>query len=64
MTIILMLLFAVEPGAPVSPPVAGENCVIAVKGTSPVAKACAEGGVKRAKVVMKAIVKAAKAAGT
>jgi len=39
------------------------KCTIATKGDSPVAKACAEGGIKAAKKVMKDMTKKAKAAG-
>lgn len=40
-----------------------DACKLAVKGDSPVARACAEGGVRRAKIVMKDLVKRSKAAG-
>jgi hypothetical protein len=36
------------------------KCTIATKGDSPVAKACAEGGVKAAKTTMKELVRTAK----
>jgi hypothetical protein len=39
------------------------SCTIATKGDSPVAKACTEGGIKKAKAVMKKMVKDAKAGG-
>lgn len=39
------------------------KCSIATKGDSPVAKACADGGFKKAKQVMKELTKKAKAAG-
>jgi hypothetical protein len=39
------------------------KCKLATKGDGAVAKACAEGGIKKAKSVMKEMVKAAKAAG-
>jgi hypothetical protein len=43
---------------------AGPNdCKLAIKGDSPVAKACREGGVKQAKAVMKDLVKRAKDSG-
>lgn len=42
---------------------ADSKCTIATKGDSPTAKACAEGGIKQAKTVMKQMVKAAKAGG-
>jgi hypothetical protein len=45
-------------------PAGADACKHAVKGDSPVAKACAEGGVKQAKTVMKDLVKQAKASGT
>jgi hypothetical protein len=38
----------------------GNKCTIATKGDSPVAQACAKGGVKKAKATMKQMVKAAK----
>ncbi len=41
----------------------GEKCTIAVKGDSPVAKACATGGLKAAKAAMKDLVKTAKSNG-
>lgn len=40
-----------------------EKCTIAVKGGSPVARACAKGGRKEARNVMKTMVTAAKAKG-
>lgn len=40
-----------------------EPCKLALKGSSPVAQACREGGAKQAKVVMKDLVKRAKDAG-
>lgn len=40
------------------------KCHIADQGDSPVAKACSEGGFKKAKVVMKNLTKQAKATGT
>jgi hypothetical protein len=49
--------FAAEPAA------ASGKCTIATKGTSKVAKACAEGGIKAAKAAMKSMVKEAKANG-
>ena len=42
---------------------ADDKCHLAVKGDSPVALACTEGGVKKAKVTMKNLVKAARAGG-
>jgi hypothetical protein len=42
----------------------GAPCTIATKGQSPVAKACAEGGIPKAKLVMKELAKKARAAGT
>lgn len=42
----------------------GDKCTIATKGDSPVAQACAQGGVKAAKAKMKELVKTAKASGT
>jgi hypothetical protein len=39
-------------------------CTIAIKGQSPVAKACAEGGIPRAKLAMKDLATRARAAGT
>ena len=41
-----------------------DPCHLAIKGDSPVAKACSEGGIKSAKVVMKDLIKGARAAGT
>lgn len=41
----------------------GDKCTIAVKGDSPVVKACAQGGVKEAKAAMRELVKTAKANG-
>jgi hypothetical protein len=38
-------------------------CTVAVKGDSPVAKACKEGGIPQAKRTMKELVRAAKAKG-
>ncbi len=38
----------------------GNKCTIATKGDSPVAQACAKGGVKLAKATMKELVKTAK----
>jgi hypothetical protein len=38
----------------------GNKCTIATKGDSPVARACAKGGVKLAKATMKDLVKTAK----
>jgi len=38
----------------------GNKCTIATKGDSPVAQACAKGGVKLAKATMKGLVKTAK----
>ena len=38
----------------------GNKCTIATKGDSPVAQACAKGGVKQAKAAMKGLVKTAK----
>ncbi len=43
--------------------VAGEKCQIAVKGSSPTARACAKGGRDEARKVMKDMVTAAKANG-
>jgi hypothetical protein len=40
-----------------------DTCTVATKGDSPVAKACAKGGVKEAKRTMKDMAKAAKKAG-
>jgi hypothetical protein len=42
---------------------ADEPCKLATKGDSRVAKACAEGGIKKAKAEMKEMVKQGKAAG-
>jgi hypothetical protein len=42
----------------------GPPCTIATKGSSPVAKACADGGITKAKVAMKELAKKARAAGT
>ncbi len=39
------------------------KCALATKGESPVAKACAQGGIKEAKKAMKDLIKKAKAAG-
>lgn len=55
-----------SPSKPAAVPVAysgPEPCMLATKGTSPVARACAEGGVSRAKAVMKDMVRRGKAAG-
>lgn len=43
---------------------AKKPCTIATKGDSPIAKACAEGGLTAAKTAMKDLVKRSKAAGT
>ena len=43
---------------------AGEKCSIAVKGSSPTARACAKGGRDEARKVMKEMVTAAKANGS
>lgn len=43
---------------------AAPPCKLATKGDSPVAKACKDGGIKKAKQVMKELTKKAKAAGT
>jgi hypothetical protein len=42
---------------------AADKCTIATKGDSPVAKACADGGIAKAKTVMKEMSKDAKKAG-
>jgi hypothetical protein len=42
----------------------GAPCTIATKGDSPVAKACAQGGIPKAKAAMKEMAKKARAAGT
>jgi hypothetical protein len=42
----------------------GAPCTIATKGTSPVARACTEGGIPKAKAAMKEMAKKARAAGT
>ena len=42
---------------------AQEPCKAATKGDSPIAKACAEGGIKKAKEVMKSLVRDARKAG-
>jgi len=42
----------------------GAPCTIATKGDSPVAKACAEGGIPKAKTAMKDLAKRARANGT
>jgi hypothetical protein len=42
----------------------GAPCTIATKGSSPVAKACAAGGIVKAKAAMKDLAKRARAAGT
>jgi hypothetical protein len=47
----------------VSPVLAGDDCTIAKDATSEVGKACKEGGIKRAKAVMKAMTKEAKKKG-
>jgi RNA polymerase sigma factor (sigma-70 family) len=44
-------------------PAVGDGCRIAVTGASPVVKACKEGGIKKAKSVMKSMVKRGKEAG-
>ena len=41
----------------------GPPCTIATKGDSPVAKACASGGIKQAKATMKDLAKRARAGG-
>jgi hypothetical protein len=52
------------PPAPAPPaPAPSHDCHVAVAGTSPVAQACAEGGVPRARAVMKEIVQVAHARG-
>jgi hypothetical protein len=43
---------------------AGAPCTIATKGDSPVAKACAKGGIPEAKAAMKAMATKARKAGT
>ena len=53
----LVMLMMPDPMA-----IADEPCRIA-KGSSPVAKACAEGGIARAKQVMKEMIKQGRAAG-
>jgi hypothetical protein len=56
---------AAEPIPPTAPPIPAEiaGCQIAVAGSSPVARACSEGGVARAAELMKQIVNAARARG-
>src|SRR5688500_5833434 len=58
--VIGMLSLAWLPGASAAPK---GKCTIAIKGDSPVAKACKEGGLKKADVVMKAMVKKGKEKG-
>lgn len=60
-----LLLAAAVFAAPAGLAVAadGGKCTIATKGDGPVAKACAEGGVKKAKQVMKDMTKEAKKKG-
>jgi hypothetical protein len=65
------LPMAEPPATPPAPAGAGDApgyggpdpCRLAIKGDSPVAKACREGGIKSAKVVMKDLIKNARAAG-
>jgi len=52
--------FAVLALTPISAGAAENDCTIAKDATTEVGKACAEGGIKRAKAVMKAMVKQAK----
>jgi hypothetical protein len=58
---------AAQPTAPAAAAPAAytgpDPCTLATKGDSPVAKACAEGGIKAAKVKMKELLKAGRAAG-
>ena len=51
-------------GTPLLAAEAGAPCTIATKGDSPVAKACAAGGIPKAKAAMKDLAKKARAAGT
>lgn len=53
---------ALTPGA--APAADAEPCTIAVKGDNPVVKACAEGGIPKAKRAMKELVRTARARGT
>jgi hypothetical protein len=53
-------VFAVLALAPISAGASENDCTVAKDATTEIGKACAEGGVKRAKAVMKAMVKQAK----
>ena len=55
---------ALAPGPRLAAAADAEPCAIAVKGDNPVVKACADGGIPKAKRAMKELVRTAKARGT